>query len=498
MKTRACGVLLHPTSLPSAYGVGDLGPAARQFAESLAEAGALYWQTLPLGPTSPALGNSPYAGFTAFAGSRLLLSPEDMVDDGLLEAEDLGDPWTVRRNTLDYDGVAAHRDALLATAFDRVRHELERDPAFKAFREEAAPWLEDWALFATLKATYGGRAWKEWPDPYRFREAAAMDEWRDRAGRDILAEEFAQFLFHRQWSRLKRHCHHVGVRLFGDMPIYVAHDSADVWSRPELFKLDANRLPYVVAGVPPDYFSSTGQRWGNPVYDWTEHARQGYDWWMARMGHITERFDLVRVDHFRGFAGYWEIPAEEPTAVGGCWVEGPGEELFAALARRFPALPIVAEDLGLITADVRELKRAFALPGMYIVQFAFGAEWRKHILHIHERNAVAYTGTHDNNTFRGWYRVEATEAERSAFHRYLSFTPDEESVHLEGMRLVMASVAGTAITPMQDVLGLDESCRMNTPSTMGGNWEWRLLPEESGSKSFADFTALARFYDRAG
>ncbi len=504
MKIRASGVLLHLSSLSSVHGIGDMGQDARRFALFLAEMRQSYWQMLPLCPTSSGMCHSPYAGYSAFAGNPLLISPEQLVKDHLLDSdetpdEELGDEADSRADPrrVDFAAVESGKRGLLDLVFLRHGKDFEQDSDFRAFCRKQEHWLEDFALFTTLKERFNGAAWNTWPETLRFRDPDALDRWRDKGRERIAKACLVQYLFHLQWSGLKRFCNENGVSLIGDLPIYVTYDSADVWSHPELFLLGDDLLPTHVAGVPPDYFSATGQRWGNPVYDWDEHKNEDYSWWARRFTHELSRFDFMRVDHFRGFVAHWRIPAYESTAVKGVWEPSPGEELFTTLLRRCGALSLIAEDLGVITADVRELKQLFGFPGMKILQFAFGDEWNKHVPHLHERNCVVYTGTHDNNTARGWFSHEATQAERRTLARYLGCPPGEEDLHLALIRLGMQSVANTAIFPMQDILGLGTEHRMNTPGTLRGNWLWRLLPTELDIDRLAWFKEMTMFFDRA-
>lgn len=494
MHVRASGILLHITSLPSAFGIGDLGPAAREFASFIAALGQSYWQILPTCPTG--YGSSPYAGTSAFAGNPDLLSPEMLVEEGFLRKQDMPERNNADPRRVDYSRVGYQRDAMFAKAFEYSGADITGDPSFVAFLRHNADWLEDWALFATLKDRFDRVSWCDWPEEYRYRDAEALDKWRDEGSRLLARERFVQYLFHRQWESFREFCNDQGVNVIGDMPIYVTYDSADVWSRPELYQLDATRKPIFVAGVPPDYFSTTGQRWGNPVYAWEAHRAEKYAWWTRRFKHGLKQCDFMRVDHFRGFCGYWSIPADEQTAVNGEWVDAPGQELFTVLLRRFGVLPLIAEDLGVITADVRELKHVFGFPGMKIVQFAFGKEWAKHVPHLYDQDCVAYTGTHDNNTVAGWFVNEANQTERQTLARYLGRVPTPEDVHMAFIRLAMQSVANTTIFPMQDVLGLGSTHRMNRPATLGDNWLWRLLPSEMDLERLAWFKEMTAFFDR--
>ena len=480
MQRRASGVLLHVTSLPSRFGIGDFGPGARRFAQFLAKAAQSYWQILPLTPTSAFIGNSPYSSDSAFAVNPLLVSPEVMVEDGWLAEEDLGGYVQADPATTDYEGAEAFKDKLLRLAFARGRQRLETDAGFAVFCHDEAYWLDDYALFRAIKNERGGQGWAEWPHELRDRRADALDAVREGRAEEIAFVRFVQYLAFSQWRTLCRALRENDIQVIGDMPIYVTQDSADVWANPGLFKLDADKRPVFVAGVPPDYFSATGQRWGNPVYDWPAHERLGFDWWLRRMGHNMALYDIIRLDHFRGFEAYWEIPAAEKTAVRGEWVKAPGLALFKAMLRRFPSLPLIAEDLGVITAEVRELMAAFDFPGMKILQFAFGpgiAENRD-APHNYGRDCVAYTGTHDNNTTLGWARSEAGPEVLASLYEYLGRETPPELVPWELIRLVMGSAAATVVTPMQDLLCLGEGARMNMPSVAKGNWGWRATEEQ--------------------
>ncbi|MEW5773374.1 MAG: 4-alpha-glucanotransferase [Thermodesulfobacteriota bacterium] len=474
---RGFGVLLHLTSLPGPYGCGDLGSSARDFARWLARSGASCWQFLPLTPTETFLGDSPYSSPSAFAGNTLLVSPELLMRAGLARLADAQQSLPPARGRADFAAVRRHRDAMLAAAFARAREGLHRDAAYREFRETRdSAWLTDYALFRALKHRHGGKPWTEWPEPLRRRDPQALAA----AARDLAGEmeevRFAQHLFFSQWAQLREHCRELGIVLVGDLPIYVTHDSADVWAHQGLFKLDETGRSTLVAGVPPDYFSKTGQRWGNPVYDWKANAEQGYAWWLSRLAHNLELCDVVRLDHFRGFAAYWEIPAAEKTAINGTWEEGPGEHFFRAVAARFPDLPFIAEDLGDITPDVTALRRAFGLPGMHVLMFGLGGDVGEstNALHHHEAVGVAYSGTHDNNTALGWFRSETGGDDAARFQDYLGHPLTEVNAAAEMVRLALLSPARTAILPMQDLLGLGADARMNVPASENGNWAWRM------------------------
>ncbi len=476
---RSGGILLHPTSLPSPYGIGDLGPQAYRFIDWLTESSCKLWQVLPLGHTG--YGDSPYQCFSAFAGSPYLISPDFLVRDGLLTEADLAArPQLGEDSTkVDFAAVIPWKMMLLERAYHKFQ---EARPAglreeFNTFRASNAEWLDDYALFMALKEQHGGGSWVDWPEPIRKREEAALASARRELSDRALQFAFYQFLFFRQWSDLRAYTHQKGIQLIGDIPIFVAEDSSDVWAHPELFYLDEDRHPTVVAGVPPDYFSPTGQRWGNPLYQWDEHKRTDYSWWLKRFQAILGTVDVVRLDHFRGFAGYWEIPAANSTAEVGRWVPGPGADFLEAVKQSLRGtsgdadLPIIAEDLGFITSDVIELREGYHLPGMKILQFGFSGPENPFLPHNYGKDCVAYTGTHDNDTARGWFDASKKKERRFAL-RYLHTTRHNFTWDL--IRAIWSSVAVYAITPMQDVLGLGGEARMNYPSRLGGNWHWRL------------------------
>jgi 4-alpha-glucanotransferase len=492
IRPRASGLLLHPTSLPGPYGIGDLGPAARHWVDDLARARQTWWQMLPLAPAGA--GNSPYHAYSAFAGSPLLVSPDDLRADGLVDKADLAADFPA--GLVDFDRAAAFKDRLLARAwenFNRGSAPALRE-LFQEYRSAQSAWLEDYALFMALRKAHPNVSWIDWPRPLVMRAPDAVNQARRNLSDAVGRHQFAQFLFARQLAALRAHARGRGVKLIGDLPIFVSPDSADVWANPHLFRLDARRRPTVVAGVPPDYFSRTGQRWGNPHYDWPAMRRDGFAWWKARMRAMLTQADLVRIDHFRGFEAAWEIPADEPTAVRGRWVPGPGAELFEALRADLGGLPVIAEDLGEITPAVDGLRERFGLPGMRILQFAFGGAVEERFLpHTYDRNCVAYTGTHDNDTTRGWY--ESLEpAEKAALHRY---APEAAADPVWAMiRLAWASVADRAVAPVQDVLDLGTGARMNRPGTAEGNWGWRLEPGRLTPEHLDRLAGLTATYGR--
>ena len=495
--TRGSGILLHVTSLPSPYGIGDFGPAAYRFVDALERARQHYWQILPLNPTETGYGNSPYSSPSAFALNTLLISPEFLAQDGFIDADDLEPHPDFPEGRTTYEAAAWYRERLLTLAYRRFC-ESGPDDGYPVFCDGAGRWLDDYTLFATLSDHFHDLPWSRWPEEIRDRQSEALGEMRDRLAEAIRRETFFQYLAARQWSRLRRYCAERGVQVIGDIPIYVAYESADVWANPGIFKLDGNLRPTVVAGVPPDMFSSTGQLWGNPVYDWSALREQGYAWWVRRIARSGELYDLFRIDHFRAFADYYEVPAGHTTAEHGTWVDGPGADFFEALARRLPCFAIVAEDLGANTPAVQELLDRFAFPGMKILLFAFGGGIAKsaHIPHNYVHNLICYTGTHDNNTARGWFEEEASEEDKQRFFAYIGKEVGAESVHRELVRLGMTSVARACIIPMQDILGLGAAARMNYPSTAEGNWEWRMTQEEFDEAPFEWLRGLTELSGR--
>ncbi len=472
LSRRAAGLLLHPTSLPGRFGVGDLGPEADAFLEWTAAAGQRLWQFLPLGPTDA--HGSPYSGRSAFAGNPLLISPERLVEDGFLPAASLqGAPAHVAHR-VDFSAVAKWKEGLHCEAWERFRREASADAkqACDSFANapDVAAWLDDWALYAALKRERGDQAWTDWDDDVRLREASALRSARTRLHDECAYHVFLQHVFERQWSRVRARAEGFGVHLIGDLPIFPAHDSADVWARQDLFKLDAKGLPERVAGVPPDYFATEGQLWGNPVYRWDRMEAERYAWWIRRIRAGLARTHLLRLDHFRGFVAAWEIPAGAKTAASGAWTAGPGAKLFEALADELGLLPLIAEDLGFITPDVHELRDAFGLPGMKVLQFAFGEADSPHLPHRHTRSTVAYTGTHDNDTTRGWFATAADDC-RARVADYAG--DDAGAIEWSLIRIGYASVARSVIVPLQDVFGLGSEARMNVPGKAKGNWGWR-------------------------
>jgi 4-alpha-glucanotransferase len=492
---RAAGILLHPTSLPGRFGIGDLGPAAERFVEFVSGAALKLWQVLPLGPTG--YGDSPYQSFSTFAGNPYLVSPEHLFADGLLGRDDLDRVPPFPEGEVDYGPVIRCKLALLDRAWERFgagAAPAMREP-FESYRHQHEAWLDDYALFMALKEVHHGAVWNTWDETLAKRETGALESARTRLADSISSWCFRQFLFDRQWAAVRGRAHHEGIRVVGDIPIFVAFDSADVWAHPRLYHLGPDLAPTVVAGVPPDYFSATGQLWGNPLYRWEAHQRDGFAWWIARMRSTLSRVDLVRLDHFRGFEAYWEVPFGESTAERGRWVKAPGEGLLARLTETLGELPVIAEDLGVITPEVVALRERFGLPGMKILQFAFSSDGRDHSLpHTYRHDCVVYSGTHDNDTTRGWYERSSTERERDFARRYLG--SDGHDIAWDLIRLAFASVADTAVVPLQDVLDLGTEARMNLPARPDGNWKWRFGAEQLTDAHRDRLAELVKLYGR--
>jgi 4-alpha-glucanotransferase len=493
LSERSAGILLHPTSLPSLGGIGDLGPEAYAFADFLERSGLGLWQVLPLSP--PGLGNSPYSAISAFAGNPLLVSLERLAERGWLGKEHLK-RLPPPHHRVDFDEVKAGKMPLLQRAaqsfLEQGNGELHR---FTAFKRDHAWWLEDFVLFDVMRQVHAGRAWSSWPKELARREAEGLHRFGVEHQRELEVERVIQFAFFEQWRSLRHYCRQRGVRIMGDVAIFVNYDCADVWRNPDLFFLDDQLQPAVVAGVPPDAFSETGQRWGNPLYRWDVCKARGYDWWIQRMKGTLETCDIVRLDHFRGFESYWEIPAGEPTAVHGRWVPGPGDDLFHALRSSLGDLPFIAEDLGLITAEVHALRERLGMPGMRVLQFGFGDPGAHlYLPQNFEPNCLVYTGTHDNDTTVGWWEASASDEERR--HAAAYFGNPRDGMHWAFIRAAFSSVARLAIVPLQDVLGLGNDARMNTPSLPDGNWGWRVAPGALTDGLVKKLAALSSVCDR--
>lgn len=485
------GVLLHITSLPSSYGIGDLGPSAHAFADALNRANQAYWQLLPLNPTRPVFGNSPYSSPSAFAGNTLLISPELLVEDGLLEPEECRAPGEFPADRVDYRPVARFKQGLFRKAVKRFRAQaLQAGQDYQGFCRANAGWLDDYALFEACCGHFH-TAWENWPVAIRNHREKGLATYRKELAQAIETHKILQFLFDRQWTAFKAHCNARGIQLIGDIPLYVSYQSADVWAHPGLFQLDRQRLPVAVAGVPPDYFSETGQRWGNPLFDWGALEETKYAWWRARIARNASMVDLARLDHFRGFAGYWSVPVHEETAINGHWMPGPGAAFFQAIRSAAKVkgkgkgtgsgLPFIAEDLGIITDDVVALRKRFKMPGMRVLQFGLDClddEDCCHLPHRYPEHCVAYTGTHDNDTLMGWFQAQPATGQTRVLEYARKQGARGKDIHWQLIRLLLRSRAGKAIIPMQDILGLNGGSRMNTPAKPRGNWAWRMTPDQ--------------------
>ena len=504
-QSRASGILLHPTSLPGDFGIGDFGSQAFKFVDFLIQTKQRYWQILPLGPTG--YGDSPYQCFSAVAGNTLLISPEKLIEDGFISAEQIADAPDFSSDKVDYGTVYAWKNKILPLAFEGLHHITSVDlrGKFETFIQDNESWLDDYALYRAIKTSQDQKPWYEWDEVLKLRDDDALKRVSEELFSEVLAEKFYQFLFFRQWQAVKDYANKSGVLIVGDIPIFVALDSADVWRYQDQFKLNADGSPKVVAGVPPDYFSETGQLWGNPIYDWDAMRSDGFQWWINRVRTTLKSIDAVRVDHFRGFAAAWEVPGGDVTAENGRWVEVPGKELFTALRNALGDLPFWAEDLGVITPDVEELRDGFEFPGMRVLQFAFGGDPKNHDLpHNYIENCVAYTGTHDNDTTVGWWNSQAgsgstrdaTEIgrEREFCMKYLGTDGDE--IHWDFVRAIWSSVARTSIAPLQDLFGLGTEGRMNLPASTSGNWHWRFDDGAITEEIAARLKELTEVYGR--
>nr|WP_321397177.1 4-alpha-glucanotransferase [uncultured Desulfobacter sp.] len=476
MTIRTSGILMHISCLPGGYGIGDLGPPAYEFANFLSAAGQHIWQMLPLNPVDIQRGGSPYSCLSAFAGNPLLISPYFFIRTGLLSKDETIFQQSFSDDRVDYPAVAEHKRTLLSLAFERLEQQGKYPGGFAHFCTRQKGWLDDFAAYMAIKEHFHMLSWDQWPKPLRDRHPDALAEMQGKLAKQIRQHKFVQFVFFLQWQALKDYCNARSIRLYGDLPIYLPFDSADVWSCPQQYKLDENGSPTMVSGVPPDYFSPTGQLWGHPVYDWQFLQQNGYNWWLKRFAHNFEMFDVVRIDHFRGLVAYWEVAASAQTAVDGQWVQAPGDDFFTRLTMGFGRLPVIAEDLGTITPDVRECMRKFQLPGMRVLQFAFGDDFpdSSFLPHHHAPDCVVYTGTHDNNTIRGWFEQEIDNQTRGNLQRYLGKHLSAKNIHRHMIRLAMMSVADTVIIPLQDILGLGADARLNQPAGAKNNWQWRL------------------------
>ena len=489
---RSSGVLLHPTSFPSRFGVGDLGAEAYRFIDFLKDSHQQYWQVLPLGPTG--FGNSPYMCYSAIAGNPLLISPEKLQDKCFLAEWDFANLPGFSGDKVDYQQVIPVKMGLLRLACQNFKNQAtpEQKAEFTTFCREKAHWLDDYALFMALKEAKNGQSWYSWESGLAKREPEALQKVSQELEADIYYQKFVQFEFFDQWSKLKTYANERGIEIIGDIPIYVAHDSADVWANPEIFYLDKNGEVELMAGVPPDYFSATGQLWGNPVYQWEQLQKQDFKWWIDRFEAMLEYVDIIRIDHFRGFEAYWAVAKGEETALNGKWIKAPGEALFETIRQKLGKLPILAEDLGVITPEVEALRDKFEFPGMKILQFAFGSDpGNPYIPYNYTRNSVVYTGTHDNDTSVGWF-YNSSDWEKRNFHMYLGCISND-GVQWDMIRLALSAIANQAIIPLQDIFGLGNEARMNFPGVGEGNWEWRyhshMLTQDLSNK-LKDLTVL--------
>ncbi|MDJ0593889.1 MAG: 4-alpha-glucanotransferase [Pleurocapsa sp. MO_226.B13] len=493
---RASGILLHPTSLPSRFGIGDLGENAYQFVDFLANSDQQVWQILPIGPTG--FGNSPYLSYSALAGNPLLISPTILQQQELLTEEELNRLPEFPLDRVDFDRVIETKMPLLRRASDRFKSRLSgtEKAEFEHFCNRHSDWLSDYALFISLKQTYNNSSWNQWDADIASRQPQAMAKWATELADEIFFQKFVQYQFYCQWQNLKQYANQKGIQIFGDIPIYVAHDSVDVWAHRDIFRLDEETgEAELMAGVPPDYFSATGQLWGNPVYDWEELKRTDFKWWIRRIEGILEYVDIIRIDHFRGFQAYWAVPEGEDTAMKGTWLDAPGDEFFQLLEKQLGKLPIVAEDLGVITPEVEALRDKFNFPGMKILQFAFDSDRANGFLpYNYNRNCIVYTGTHDNNTTVGWFSERSPEAQARVVD-YLGCLCND-GIHWALIRLALGSIGNTVVLPFQDILGLGTNAKMNTPSQASGNWEWRCRAEAFNEELSGRLRYLNYLYGR--
>ena len=494
MDKRAAGILMPITSLPSEYGIGCFSKSAYDFVDWLKEAGQSYWQILPLGPTS--YGDSPYQSFSTFAGNPYFISLKALVEEGVLTKEDCDKvSWGRRADSVDYEKIYKGRYKLLRKAYENSN--TSENPDYQKFVAENSWWLSDYALFMAVKDQFGGVEWTKWAEDIRLRWANAMDYYRRELYFDIEFQQYMQFKFYEQWMKLKKYANEKGIQIIGDIPIYVAMDSADTWAHPELFQLDEENVPVAVAGCPPDGFSATGQLWGNPLYRWDYHRNTGYQWWISRLSYVFRLYDVVRIDHFRGFDEYYSIPYGDKTAEFGHWEKGPGMDLFRALEKNLGKLDVIAEDLGLLTDSVIEMVEESGFPGMKVLQFAFDEnEDSPYLTHRYERNCIVYTGTHDNETTRGWFR-NLSQHDRNFARAYIGCEGKHETAAVWSMiRAAMSSVADRCVIPVQDYLGLGNEARINEPSTLGDNWKWRMKKGQLNETIIQKIYKMTKLYGR--
>lgn len=498
MNRRASGILLHITSLPSSYGIGDFGTWAYKFAEFLSKTKQSFWQILPINPTDSVQGNSPYSSTSTFAIDPMLMSPETLIQKNFLTQAETEPLPNFPKNIVDYDNVRTYKWKLWHFAYQKFRDNKDSSE-YDKFCQENSYWLEDFALFNVCKKKFGKLPWCDWPDEIRDRKSEALNAIKIQHKSEIEMEKFIQYILFNQWQQLKCYCNQLGIRIIGDLPMYVCYDSCDVWTNPDIFKLNSEKKPSFVAGVPPDYFSRTGQLWGNPVYNWEVLKEKNYSWWLQRIAHTLKLFDVIRLDHFRGFVAYWEVPSTEKNAIKGRWVKVPTDDFFNVLLKQFSSLPFIAEDLGIITDDVKEVKNRFGFPGMKVLLFAFNEDnpQNQYLPHNYERNCVVYTGTHDTNTINGWLEKEASPEVKKRLCYYIGQKKCSRQTHWQLIRLAMMSVANLVIIPMQDILGLGSEARMNHPAELLGNWRWRILPEQLISPTISKkLLKMTRNYNR--
>jgi 4-alpha-glucanotransferase len=497
---RSCGIILHITSLPSQFGIGDLGPSAYRFADFLENASVRYWQILPLNYTEEGSSYSPYSGISAFAGNTLLISPELLVEQGLLNVKELNVKKPFEETIVEYSKVLKFKKGVFDHAFANFKNSNAYvHKKFKQFCKEHKDWLDDYSLYTALK-DYFDKSWDYWPSEIKNRKNEPLENLKKQLKEEVEKEKFLQYVFFQQWESLRKYCESKKIQFIGDLPFYIGYDSSDVWSNPRYFKLNDDKSPVMVAGVPPDYFSETGQLWGMPIFDWDNLKKDKYSWWVKRIDHNMRMFGLLRLDHFRAFSAYWEVPAHETTAINGAWIKGPGSDFFKVLKKKYEDLPLIAEDLGEIDKPVRDLMAHFHLPGMRVLQFAFGGDMAKsiHIPHHHIQNCIAYTGTHDNNTVVGWLDYDLAKEDKKRLFDYLGRKSKPENIHEEMIRLALQSVAQLSVMPLQDLLGLGKEAIMNKPSTVEGNWSWRVAEEQLTIEVAEKLRGWIQTYDREG
>jgi len=502
-KPRSSGLLMHISSLPSQFGIGDLGPQAYQFANILAQNKQHFWQILPLNPTEQKHDNSPYHSFAAFAGNTLFISPELLYQEGLLKKEEITNYFLPAKKNIDFKQVYSLKDSLLEKTLQRFAKFVTYHEDYQEFCQQNLFWLEDYALFQCLKSSFQGKPWNQWPSEIKNRHQGTIQKLKKELTPKMEREKILQFLFFNQWNRLKYYCQKKKIKIIGDMPIYVTYNSMDVWCHPQLFKLDQNKEQIYKAGVPPDYFSKTGQLWGNPVYQWEEHHKEKYAWWTQRIKKNLQMVDLLRIDHFRGLIAYWEIPFKEKTAINGHWIKAPIIQFIKSIMRKFPDLPFIAEDLGVITEDVAKIIEKYHFPGMRVLLFAFGDDFpdSTYLPHNHITNCVVYTGTHDNNTIQGWINRELNATQKKHLCQYLGKARLSSESHWDLIRIAQGSVARLVIIPIQDILGLGEESRMNHPSNSQNDWRWQLTSEQMSElqkKALPRLKKLSEIYGRDG